>query len=264
MKKNRKIKRIKKIKKDNIKYLTSAVVILLAASILITIIALSSNHAIPLSFDGDKLSGIDISSHNGEVEWDKVKDNIDFAFIRVGYRGYEGGTINEDKNAEKNLRQANKNKIPVGVYFYSQATTEEEAIEEAEFALSMVKWHDISLPIVIDFEYPQDKEGNLIGRLHEASLDNNERTNIVNAFCQTIKDAGYEYGVYASSNVFSNQLNTKDFLPDTLIWVAHYSDNLKYTNNVDIWQYSKTGKMDGVPSKNVDLNYWFCDKSKDK
>lgn len=260
--KSRKYKKLKQIKKENITYIVLAVIIIISASLLATLVALSTNHAIPLSFDGDKLSGIDISSHNGDVEWDKVKNNIDFAFIRVGYRGYEGGTINEDKNAQTNLRHANKNKIPVGVYFYSQATTEQEAIEEAEFALDMVKWHDISLPIIIDFEYPQDKNGKMIGRLHEADLGNEDRTNIINAFCKTIKDAGYEYGVYASTSVFKNQLNTKDFLPNTLIWVAHYSDNLKYTKDVDIWQYSKTGQMDGVPSKYVDLNYWFCDELK--
>ena len=194
---------------------------------------------------------------NGEIDWSKVKENVDFAFIRVGYRGYDQGSIQKDKNAQTNLHQANKYKIPVGVYIYSQATTVDEAIEEAKFALDSVIWHDITLPIIIDFEYPTDKDGNKFGRLYNAKLTNKDKTDIINAFCNTIKNSGYKYGVYASANVFMHDLNAKDLIDDTFIWVAQYSDKLKYTKAVNVWQYSKTGKIDGVPSKNVDLNYWF-------
>ena len=204
-------------------------------------------------------SGIDVSSHNGEIDWKTVKKETDFAFIRVGYRGYSEGEINEDKRAKYNLKQANKYDVPIGVYFYSQAVNDEEAEEEADFVLSKIKNANISLPVVIDFEYAQ-KNGKFAGRLYGAQLSNKQRTSLINAFCAKIRKAGYTPGIYASSYIYKMCLNMKSFDKDIFIWVADYNKEVTYKGFYDIWQYTEKGKCKGVSSKAVDLNRWYITK----
>jgi GH25 family lysozyme M1 (1,4-beta-N-acetylmuramidase) len=231
----------------------------LALVIVITAVA-TNNHKIPnplLSMNEDVASGIDISSHNGKVDWNAVSEVKDFAFIRVGFRGYSNGIISADKNAKENIKSAEKAEIPIGVYFYSQAITPEEAQEEAEFVLKQIKGHDISLAVVIDFEYAYEANGELGGRLYNAGLTRKENTAIVNAFCKVIKKAGYTAGVYANSYFYKSVLNPESIDNDVLIWVADYNSKVTYSGEYDIWQYSKTGSCDGVSSKNVDEDYWF-------
>lgn len=201
--------------------------------------------------------GIDVSEHNKKVDWEKVAKNKDFAFIRVGYRGYGNGKIVEDKYAKENLKGANDAGIPVGVYFYTQAITPKEAKEEAKFVIDMIKHYDISLPIVIDFEYPDDETGMRVGRLCDANLNSEEKTDIINAFCSYVENKGYAGGVYASSSVLNLDINTKKLSKDTLVWLADYNKKVTYNVDYTIWQYSKTGSVDGVESEFVDLNYWY-------
>lgn len=201
--------------------------------------------------------GIDVSEHNAQIDWKRVSSNIDFAFIRVAYRGYGSGNIVEDSLAKKNFKSANRAKIPVGAYFYSQAITEEEAREEAEFAIRCIRHYDVELPVVIDFEYAFDENGEHTGRLNDADNSREENARIINAFCDSVKKAGYTPGIYASSSVFEDRIDYKLLDKSAVIWVADYSSDVSRDIGYDIWQYSRTGECDGVDSSAVDLNYWY-------
>ncbi|MGN0522570.1 MAG: glycoside hydrolase family 25 protein [Eubacterium sp.] len=203
------------------------------------------------------VSGIDVSEHNGEIDWKTAAKSIDFAFIRVGYRGYGTGKIAEDKYAKQNLKDAEKAGVPVGVYFYSQAVNEQEAREEAEYVLDFIDGYDVELPVVIDFEYPSGEGGLTVGRLVEAGLNPQQSTQIINAFCSEISKEGYTPALYASTAVMNKDIDMAGISTDTVIWVADYSESPSYGGDYDIWQYSKTGSCDGVGSSYVDLNYWY-------
>lgn len=209
-----------------------------------------------LDIDKDVAYGIDVSAHNGEIDWDKVSGEVDFAFIRAGYRGYSNGTLFEDKCAKYNLKHAKRAAVPVGVYFYSQAITPEEAEEEADFVLDFIEHYRVTLPVVIDYEYAYDN-GELGGRLFHANLSKNECTQIISAFAKKVSDAGYTAGVYASTNFYETKINVKQLDKSTVIWVADYNQNITYDGYYDIWQYAKSGSCDGVPSKYVDTNNWY-------
>lgn len=253
----------KKRKANNKKQLT----LIISVSLLIVVFAISTLALIThhknmpvLSADNNIAEGIDVSSHNGKIDWQTVSDNTDFAIIRVGYRGYGNGEISKDKKAKYNLNHANINDLPVGAYFYSQAITQDEAVEEAKLAIKVCKGYNISLPIFIDFEYAYNSSGKLDGRLYNANLTPKQATAIINAFCKEVKDAGYTPGVYASSSVYFSKMKMSSLDSDAVIWVADYNDKVSYINSFDIWQYSSKGKLDGINSKYVDLNYWYLEQ----
>lgn len=257
-------KRKKKTVKSKLNKKYAAIIACCAIVVIAIIIAAFAVHShknkpAVLDVNKDIAYGIDVSYHNGKIDWDIVADNVDFAFIRVGYRGYSDGTVNIDKKAKYNLKNANRAGVPVGVYFYSQATNDEEAVEEAEFVLDKIKSYDVTLPVVIDFEYAYSG-GTITGRLHNANLSKKERTSLINAFCKTIKSAGYTPAVYASTYIYESHINTDDLDKNTVIWVADYNENITYDGEFDIWQYSEKGKCDGIGSKYVDLNYWYLNK----
>ena len=211
---------------------------------------------VPYDFKKDRAYGIDVSSHNGKIDWETVKDEVDFAFIRVGCRGYTDGNIALDKKANANMKNAEKAGVPFGVYIYSQAISEEEAIEEAEFLIKHVKGHNVKLPLVIDFEYAT-KDGKHVGRLADAKLSRKERTALINAFCKTVKEAGYIPALYASSNIYKTQISVRSLEDGVVLWVADYNKRVTYNGDYDIWQFSEKGKCKGVSSKYVDTNYWY-------
>lgn len=250
-------------KKADVRKLIFAFFAVVIIAVIISVVSISQNsntHQQSYDFGKDVAKGIDVSEHNGDVEWDKVKEQFDFAFIRVGYRGYANGNIAEDETAKHNMKMAKKAGVPFGVYFYTQAITEEEAVEEAEFLLDIIKHHSVSLPVIIDFEYAIDGDGNLAGRLKEANLTPHEKAKIINAFFSTIKDKGYNFGLYASSSMLKNEIDTSSLDKNAIIWVADYNDSVTYDVDYTIWQYSKTGESDAVSSSYVDLNYWYTDK----
>lgn len=242
------------------KTLIIAVTAVLIAAVIISAVVITNSYRRPhqTAYDFKKpvAQGIDVSEHNGEIDWESISDDFDFAFIRVGYRGYGNGNILEDKYAKDNLKAAEKAGIPFGVYFYSQAVNAKEAKEEADFVLKIIKHYDLSLPVVIDFEYPTDSEGKSIGRLTEAQLGKKENTEIVNSFCDRVEKKGYISGLYASSSVLKYNFNLKD-IDDTVIWAADYNSKVTFDVDYTIWQYSKTGQADGVSSRYVDLDYWY-------
>lgn len=210
-------------------------------------------------FETDKefVNGIDVSYHNGEIDWEAAASENDFAIIRAGYRGYSEGKINGDKMFRENIKGANKAQIPVGLYFYSQAVNVQEAEEEAEYVLLRAAGYSVDLPIFIDFEYAFDADGMLGGRLFEADLSRDEAAEIINAFCDKINSAGYYAGVYASSSVLNDKINTNALDGDVYIWVADYNKRVKFRGEYDLWQYSKTGECSGVSSRHTDLNRWY-------
>ena len=239
------------------------VAIIVAVSLLIGAIAAfaATRHGTPTpyEFNKSKAYGIDVSSHNGKINWKKANEEIDFAFIRVGCRGYETGDIFLDKRAVYNMKNAQKAGVPFGVYIYSQAVNEEEAVEEARFLIKNVKGYNVQLPLVFDFEYPT-KDGKQIGRLADADLNKKSRTAIINAFCKTVKDAGYTPALYASSYIYRSYINVRNLESGTVIWVADYNKAVTYGGKYDIWQFSEKGKCAGVSSKHVDTNYWYTNK----
>ena len=194
--------------------------------------------------DTKTTTGIDVSKWQGTIDWEAVADaGIDFAIIRVGYRGYSTGVLVEDSYFEKNIKGATAAGIKVGVYFFSQAITQAEAVEEASMVISLISGYNLTYPVFIDTE----ESG---GRAD--SLTKTQRTAVVLAFLKTITNSGYSAGVYASKNWYTDNLNAS-LLSSYTIWVAQYSSTLTYTGKYDIWQYSQTGTVDGI-SGNVDMN----------
>ena len=253
------MKNIKDKSKLNIPALAVIGIIILAVIISVIAVAASKGSRPDglYQFNQSVANGIDVSEHNGEIDWEKVKETQDFAFIRVGYRGYGNGEIYEDKYAADNLKNANKAKIPVGVYFYTQAVTAEEAEDEADFVYDIIKKYNIDLPVMIDFEYPIDSDGNAVGRLVESDNDLNKNAEIINSFVEKLEKKGYTAGVYASSSVLHNKISMKKLKKSAVAWVADYNDKVTYDVDYTIWPYSETGRVHGVSSKYVDLNYWY-------
>lgn len=201
--------------------------------------------------------GVDVSQHQGKIDWEKVKaSGIEFAFIRAGYRGWGTGKLEEDSQFYENLKGAIDNGVQVGVYIYSQATTVEEAREEAQFVLSRIRNYAVTLPVVIDFEYGEDPStGRFTGRMYQAKLSKSQATAICNAFVAETEKAGYRGAVYSNKNMLKNQLDA-DQLNGT-IWLAHYAAQTDYSGNYEFWQCTSSGYVDGVSSQNVDLDYWY-------
>ncbi|MBR5316957.1 MAG: glycoside hydrolase family 25 protein [Lachnospiraceae bacterium] len=196
--------------------------------------------------------GIDVSRWNEEINWNKVKDaGIKYAIIRAGYRGSVTGTLVEDWYFKENVEGAAAAGIPIGLYFFTQATTEVEAVEEASMVLTLCKNYDITYPIFIDTE---GAGGN--GRAD--ALDTKTRTAVCLAFCETIRRAGYEAGIYASKNWFSKNIDTSVLTDDTYIWLAEYGDAVTYDKKYHIWQYTSSGRVLGIEGR-VDLNLSYLE-----
>ena len=196
--------------------------------------------------------GIDVSRWNEEINWNKVKDaGIKYAIIRAGYRGSVTGTLVEDWYFKENVEGAAAAGIPIGLYFFTQATNEVEAVEEASMVLTLCKNYDITYPIFIDTE---GAGGN--GRAD--ALDTKTRTAVCLAFCETIRRAGYEAGIYASKNWFGKNIDTSVLTDDTYIWLAEYGDAVTYDKKYHIWQYTSSGRVLGIEGR-VDLNLSYLE-----
>lgn len=191
--------------------------------------------------------GIDVSKWQKDIDWDRVADSgVKFAIIRIGYRGSSTGVLVEDPRFKRNIEEARRVGIKVGVYFFTQATNEVEAVEEASMVISLLEQKKLDYPVFIDTEKAAGGNGRADG------LDKNARTSVVLAFCQTIKNSGYDAGVYASRNWFYNNLDDSK-LKDYVIWDAEYRKEPVYTGDYKIWQYTSSGMIDGINTR-VDLN----------
>jgi lysozyme len=180
---------------------------------------------------------IDVSAHQGKINWEKVKPHIDGAILRCGY----GSDMESQDDAQfrRNARECTRLGIPFGVYLYSYAKTTEEAKSEAAHVLRQIKGYELSYPVYLDLE----EKGTESGAVQRA-----------NVFGDIIEKAGYWCGVYANLNWWTLYLKGLDRFTK---WVAHYSTKCGY-KNPDMWQYSSKGKVDGINSK-VDMNYCYRD-----
>ena len=196
--------------------------------------------------------GIDVSKWQGDIDWDKVKNaGVEFVMIRAGYRGSKTGALVEDPNFLVNIRGAKRAGLKVGVYFFTQAVNEVEAVEEASMVIALCDGYNLDYPVVIDSEGAG-------GEGRADSLDVETRTKVCAAFCETIENAGYEAGVYASRSWYNANLEV-DELDDYRIWLAEYRSTPLYSGYYDMWQYTSKGKIDGIEG-NVDLNISYMGK----
>ncbi|MBQ2651417.1 MAG: S-layer homology domain-containing protein [Clostridia bacterium] len=199
----------------------------------------------------DTWVGIDVSIHQGNIDWKKVaRDGVDYAIIRVGGRGYgDEGIMYGDTNFEKNIEGALEAGLDVGVYYFSQAITVAEAREEAEYVLEQIEDYDITYPVVFDWERIGGSEARTYG------LETDLLCKIANTFCSMIEEAGYTPMIYFNSycgyvKYDLSKINRYDF------WFARYNDTPGFYYDFDMWQYSDTGSVSGIKG-NVDLNISF-------
>lgn len=192
--------------------------------------------------------GVDVSSHQGSIDWVQVKAaGVDFAMIRIGYRGYGNGELKVDERALENLQNATLAGLDVGAYFFSQAIDAEEAEEEARFLLEILDGFSLQLPIAYDWEYISDTA-------RTANVDRDTLNACALAFGATIANAGYSPMAYFNSDLANQMLNLVALQEAGYpFWFASYSQELTCLYRVDFWQYSSTGTVPGI-SGNVDLN----------
>ena len=196
--------------------------------------------------------GIDVSQYQENINWSEVReDGLSYVFIRCGGRSYgENGVLIYDPMFKKNFREARARGFDTGVYFYSQAINKKEAIEEAEFCLTVLDGRSLQLPVYIDVEYSGAGNG------RADNLSRAERTEVVEAFCKVISDAGYKPGVYSNRYFLEENLElTSPALKDVSVWLAEYHNGSKpgYKGDYDFWQYTSEGEVSGIKG-NVDLN----------
>ncbi len=191
--------------------------------------------------------GIDVSQHQGTIDWSKVKSKVDFAILRLGWIGNkENHTL--DTKFEENYKNAKANGVKVGVYVYNYCNSEDTAKSGANWATEKLKGKILDLPVYIDMEDSSIK-----------SLGKEKLTNIAIAFNTIIENAGYWAGVYANKDWFTNYLNKDTLSAKYTCWVAQYASKCTLTmDNIDIWQNSSAGSINGI-NGNVDTNYMYRD-----
>ncbi|MCR5398519.1 MAG: hypothetical protein K6E68_03180 [Lachnospiraceae bacterium] len=206
------------------------------------------------SFDSDgKLQagsgtlGIDVSKWNGSIDWKKVRNSgVSYVIIRCGYRGSTSGALIEDPTFRSNIKGATSAGLKVGVYFFTQATNEVEAIEEASMTLGLISGYNVSMPVYLDVEGSGGRGD---------KIDSGTRTACINAFCKTISNSGYASGVYANKTWLEQKFNP-GALGGARIWLAQYNTTPTYAGRYNMWQYSSKGKVSGI-SGNVDMNLLY-------
>ena len=197
-----------------------------------------------------------MSKHNGTIDWKKVKaDGVDFAILRAVVRGYGSeGNLLPDDSFSKNAKEATANGIAIGAYVFSEAITKEEAIEEADLILEMIKPYEVKYPVVIDIEDVFNDDG------RNEALSPSELTDIVLTLCNKIKDAGYTPMIYCNLKGFIGMLEFER-LEGIEKWYAYYGDELYFPYDVSMWQFTSSGEVNGVTGK-VDLNISFKNYNK--
>lgn len=197
---------------------------------------------------------IDISKWNGDIDFSKVKKQVDGIIIRIGYRGYGDGSIVPDPYADAYIKECIRLGIPYGVYFFSQAINKTEGKEEGEWTISQLKKYAVQplLPVWIDTEAAN---GSGTGRADKITV--NARTEAMKGFCEQVEKFGYWAGIYRSTSWYRSKLKD-DELVKWSHWVADYRGYNGYTGNTALWQYSSGGEIDGIKGR-VDLNEAFLD-----
>ncbi len=198
---------------------------------------------------GESLLGVDVSYYQGDIDWTQVRAaGVDFAMVRLGYRGYRTGAMAEDTHAQANLDGAAAAGLRLGAYFYSQAVTPEEAVQEAQLALEILRGRELQLPIAFDWEY--------VGQdARTAAMDAATMRGIVRAFCDPVRAAGYEPMVYFNRDL-SKRLFRLGELTEYDFWLAMYDQDMTFPFRVQMWQYTSHGTVPGIEGR-VDLNLYL-------
>lgn len=195
--------------------------------------------------------GVDVSHHQGRVRWDEVADSgIRFAMIRLGHRAVSDGVLRMDRYWEENITGARDAGLLVGVYFYSQAISVEEARQEAAFVLSALKGIELDFPVVFDWEVYSESGRN-------ANVDAETLNACAIAFCEAISDAGYQPMVYFNLDLANRLWDLERMQQQGYpFWLALYRDKMNWQYRADMWQYTETGSVPGIDTP-VDLNLYF-------
>lgn len=201
------------------------------------------------------LCGIDVSNHQGEIDWDAVaSDGVDYAILRIGYRGYGAkGILGADESFERNYEEAKRAGLKVGVYFYSQAISADEAREEARFVLETLGDRELDYPVAYDWEYVDNDTA------RTDFMTGEKITACAAAFCEEVENAGREVIIYFNCSIgyFDYDLSV---LNDYDFWLAEYNKLPTFFYKYTMWQYSCTGTVEGIDG-NVDLNISLVDYS---
>jgi len=196
-------------------------------------------------------AGVDVSAFQGNIDWKKVKQSgIDFAIIRLGYRGYESGKLVEDEYARANLKNAKEAGLKIGAYFFSHALSIKETDQEIQFMLSILGNTELEMPIVLDWEIPANTA-------RTRNMDARTLTDIQRHFCGQMQSQGYQPMIYFNWHQ-SEHLYVLHELEDYPFWLALYQDRMTYPWKVEMWQYSDKGRVPGI-NGNVDLNVYMPD-----
>ena len=197
----------------------------------------------------DSFEGVDVSAFQGDIDWKQVKKSgIDFAMIRLGYRGYGTGKLVEDEYARQNLRNAANAGLAVGAYFYSQALNIDEVNDEIIFMLEVLDNRALDMPIVLDWEIPT-------ADARTANMDARTLTDIQKYFCEKMTELGYKPMIYFNWHQSSNLYYLSE-LEDYEFWLALYQDRMSYPWKVEMWQYTDKGRVPGIYG-DVDLNVYI-------
>lgn len=207
------------------------------------------------SYKDDKYTaklGVDVSRFQNEIDWSAVAgDGVRFAMLRMGYRGYVDGMLMTDPRFRQNIEGALANGLQVGVYFFSQAVTPAEAVEEAEYLLAAIEGYDVAMPVVFDMEIVTESAD-----ARANSLTPEERTAITKAFCDRIAESGHEPMIYGNTAWLLSKLDWKQ-LQEYPVWLAQYSREPHFPYQFSMWQYTSAGKVNGIEG-DVDLNLCFA------
>ena len=206
--------------------------------------------------DGNKIShlGCDLSYHNDDVDWDELKaSGCEFVFLRIGYRGYTEGGLVEDEKFEEYAAEAQRVGLNLGVYFFTQATSVEEAEEEADYVLEILDGMELQYPIAYDSEYVNDSSA----RTNQTEISDELRSQMCIAFCERVKEKGYYPIIYASENWMRRNMDLK-MLTDYEFWAPQYLDENDFLFDFSIWQYTEEGSIPGVQGL-VDLDISMVD-----
>lgn len=210
------------------------------------------NEAVYETPDGMRArKGVDVSTFQKEIDWEKVKaDGIEYAIIRLGFRGYESGKIVLDARYEENMKGASQVGLDTGVYFFTEALNEAEAVEEAEFVIENLRGYDIRMPVAIDVEKSADPEAT-----RTKDLTAQQRTKNVIAFCERIRQEGYEVMIYGNLYSFMMMMDFEQ-LEEYDKWFAYYRYPFHFPYKIKMWQYASWEKVDGI-SGGADVNLMF-------
>ncbi len=217
---------------------------------------ISSDGRLKYYSDGKKVSfiGVDISRYQKEVDFEALKDDgIDFVMIRLGARGYKSGEITLDEYFVSNIQKATDAGLDVGIYFYSQAITSQEALEEATLVLDNIKEYNVTYPIAFDMEFVENDSSRV------ETLTNEERTAVAATFLNHIKAAGYTPMLYGNPEWLLKRIDVSQF-KESCIWLSQEEDIPTYPYRYEMWQYTKQGQVNGIDGF-VDLNISFVDYS---